>query len=114
MPPTPPPRSHYVLEYGSYYLRSPHSSNIHLMSDQIAIAFVVGDGYLLKHGSPESVLQWWKANRGDALPLFGELAVATLPARFPVELINQALDFKNVRCILEHITILERTLPGPT
>lgn len=102
--------NHYTLEWGSYYMRD-QWGNILLMTDQVAVAFAVKDGYLLKHGRPEDVLKWWERNRNVALDLFGELAVATLPLKFSVEAINQALDFKNVKHILDEMAVLERSLP---
>lgn len=103
--------NHYTLEWGSYYMRD-QWGNILLMTDQVALAFAIKDGYLLKHGSPEGIFKWWKRNREVSLPLFGELAVATLPPKFSVEAINKALDFKNVKHILDEMTILEKSLPG--
>jgi hypothetical protein len=103
----PEPRiAHYTHEYGSYYLRMPGSSTIHLMCDQVAVAYAVKDGFLFKHGNPEVILKWWKEKRHEAEPLFGELAVITLPLGYPVEKINRALDFKSIRHILDELGML--------
>jgi len=89
--------AHYYLEYGSYYLRSRPGGSILLMCDQVTFVYSAKDGYMLKHGDRQGCLRWWEAERDKARPLFGELVVATLPPRYPVKEINQALDFKNVR-----------------
>lgn len=79
----------YTHEHGSYYLIE-HGS-IRLMTDQVAIAFAEKDLQVLNHGSPESVLSWWRSRRPSAEFLFGPVSVATLPRGFPVEDLNRII-----------------------
>lgn len=96
----------YVLEHGSYYLYDvedgKRSFKPRLMTDQVAIAYVVEDGYLLKHGSPDAVKKWHHENRRGH-EIFGEVQVMTLPRGFPAEELTRALDMMNVKGMLERI-----------
>ena len=86
----------YTLEFGSYYFRSPGSSTIKHMSDEVAVAVTMSeqDGiyWLHKHGPPKDINEWWEKNRNERYEMFGEMAVVTVTPGISVDDLNQIID----------------------
>lgn len=92
----------YELRHGSYYLvdldevpnRLTGERTIHLMTDEVAIAFDRDSGTLLKHGSPKQVDAWVSKNQAAYRASgFEEQANAmvVISGAFPVEELNACL-----------------------
>jgi len=83
-------RNAYSLEFGSYYLKDEHG-NVLYMCDQVAFVYDQKLGCLLKHGSPEDMMKWWREGKKKAAGLFEDIRVMALPRGFDVEEINRCL-----------------------
>lgn len=93
----------YELRHGSYYLvdlsespsRLTGERNIHLMTDEVALAFDRDLGTLHKHGNPERVETWAsttrKAYRDGGFDKQADALVVIIGA-FPVDELNRCLN----------------------
>lgn len=93
----------YELRHGSYYLmdlseppsRLTGERRIHLMTDEVAIAFDRDEGILHKHGNPDQVEDWAtnarQAYRDQGFDAQAE-ALLVISGAFPVAEINACLN----------------------